>query len=64
MFWNDHVYLDLICATLYFQTVYDVLLDLSILLIIVGGVIFLVGFAGSVGALRENLFFIRVVSNR
>ena len=45
-----------------FQTIYDVFLDLSILLIIVGGVIFIVGFSGFVGALRENLCFLRIVS--
>lgn len=42
------------------QTIYDVLLDLSILLIIVGAVIFIVGYAGCVGALRENLLLLRI----
>ncbi|XP_060573817.1 tetraspanin-14-like, partial [Ruditapes philippinarum] len=42
------------------ETIYDVLLDLSILLIIVGAVIFVVGYAGCVGALRENLLLLRI----
>ena len=44
------------------QTIYDVLLDLSILLIIVGSIIFIVGYAGCVGALRENICLLRIVS--
>ena len=45
------------------ETIYDVLLDLSILLMIVGAVIFIVGYAGCVGALRENICLLRIVSN-
>lgn len=42
------------------QTIYDVLLDLSILLMIVGAIIFIVGYAGCVGALRENICLLRI----
>ncbi|XP_052228410.1 tetraspanin-33-like isoform X2 [Dreissena polymorpha] len=42
------------------KTIYDVFLDLSILLMIVGGFIFIVGFTGCLGALRENLLFLRI----
>ncbi|KAL4231235.1 Tetraspanin-33 [Mactra antiquata] len=42
------------------QTVYDVLADLSLLLIIAGSIIFFVGYAGCIGALRENLCWLRI----
>ncbi|KAH9634921.1 hypothetical protein HF086_017220 [Spodoptera exigua] len=36
------------------DTVYDVMLNISLLIALLGGVVFIVSFAGCVGALREN----------
>lgn len=41
-------------------TIYDVFLDLSILLMIFGSIMFLITFAGFVGALRENLLLLKI----
>ena len=43
-------------------TIYDIFLDLSIVLIIIGIIMFLITFAGFVGALRENTFLLKFVS--
>lgn len=40
-------------------TIYDIFLDLSIVLIIIGIIMFLITFAGFVGALRENTFLLK-----
>lgn len=42
------------------QTVYDVFTDMSILLIVFGVIIFLLGSAGCIGALRENVLLLKV----
>lgn len=44
------------------RTVFDVILHISLAIIVLGSIVFLMSFAGCIGALRENLFLLNLYS--
>ena len=44
------------------KNIYDILFDISIVIIVIGSVIFVIGFTGCLGALRENIVLLKIVS--
>lgn len=44
------------------ESVYDVIFDISIGVIVLGAVVFFVAFVGCLGALRENILLLKIVS--
>lgn len=44
------------------DNVYDVMINLAFLLVVIGGVVFIVSFAGCIGALRENVCLLKFYS--
>lgn len=41
------------------ESVYDVIFDLAIIFLVLGAVIFILGYAGCIGALRENIYLLK-----
>ena len=43
-----------------FETIFDVIFNVGFLLLLIGFVVFIVSFAGCIGALRENMCLLRL----
>lgn len=44
------------------QSIYDIVFDLAIIFFVIGFIIFILGYAGCIGALRENICLLKFVS--